>query len=129
MDGRQGGWDTPFFSSSFAHFTSFQTRVRPNGLRYPLVGGRGQRRFAGPSLKPRKLLENAQTPTSRVHAVLGGIEFPALTDASNSFNINDLMGYSLIDASVTSPVATNKQCLWQWLGTMRLLIGQQRVRM
>ena len=42
-----------------------------NGLRYPLVGGTRQRYFIGTSLKPRKLLENAQTPTSRVHAVLG----------------------------------------------------------
>jgi hypothetical protein len=35
------------------------------------VGGTRQRRFAGISLKPHKLPENAQTPTSRVHAVLG----------------------------------------------------------
>jgi len=45
----------------------------PNGLRYPLVGGTRQRYFAGTNFKPRKLLENAQTPTSRVHAVLGGL--------------------------------------------------------
>ena len=70
MDGRQEGWDTPFFSSSFAHYTSFQTRVRPNGLRYPLVGGTSERHFDGANSKPRKMLENAQTPTSRVHAVL-----------------------------------------------------------
>ena len=31
-----------------------------------------QRHFAGTSFKPRKLLENAQSPTRRVHAVLGG---------------------------------------------------------
>jgi hypothetical protein len=43
----------------------------PNGWRYPLVGGIRQRPFAGTNLKPRKVLENAQTPTSRVHAVLG----------------------------------------------------------
>jgi len=42
-----------------------------NGLRYPLVGGTRQRHFAGTNSKPRKLPENAQTPTSRVHAVLG----------------------------------------------------------
>ena len=42
----------------------------PNGLRYPLVGGTGERRFTGINFKPRKVLENAQTPTSRVHAVL-----------------------------------------------------------
>jgi hypothetical protein len=44
---------------------------RANGLRYPLVGGTRQRYFAGTHSKLRKLLENAQTPTSRVHAVLG----------------------------------------------------------
>jgi len=42
-----------------------------NGLRYPLVGGTRQRHFDGTNLKPQKLLENAQTPTRRVHAVLG----------------------------------------------------------
>jgi hypothetical protein len=44
----------------------------PNGWRYPLVGGTRQRHFDGTRFKPRKLLENAQTPASRVHAVLGG---------------------------------------------------------
>jgi len=44
----------------------------PNGLRYRLVGGLRKRHFDGANSKPRKLLENAQTPTSRVHAVLGG---------------------------------------------------------
>ena len=43
----------------------------PNGWRYPLVGGTRLRHFAGTNFKPNKLLENAQTPTSRVHAVLG----------------------------------------------------------
>ena len=46
---------------------------RANGERYPLVGGMRERRFAGTSLKPPKLPENAQTPTSRVHAVLGNL--------------------------------------------------------
>jgi hypothetical protein len=41
-----------------------------NGLRYPLVGGTRQRRFDGTNSKPRKLPKNAQTPISRVHAVL-----------------------------------------------------------
>ena len=50
-------------------------------MRYPLVGGTRERRFAGTNSKPRKLPENAQTPTTmaptfsvgdRVHAVLGG---------------------------------------------------------
>src|SRR6266508_6795128 len=44
---------------------------RANGLRYPLVGGTRQRHFDGIQLEAKKLLENAQTPTSRVHAVLG----------------------------------------------------------
>jgi hypothetical protein len=43
---------------------------RPNGMRYPLVGGTRQCHFDGTNLKPCKRLENAQTPTSRVHAVL-----------------------------------------------------------
>jgi len=43
----------------------------PNGWRYPRVGGTGERYFAGTDSKPHKLPENAQTPTRRVHAVLG----------------------------------------------------------
>ena len=49
----------------------------PNGVRYPLVGGTRQRHFDGTSLKPRKVHKNAATPTSRVHAVLGGFHFLA----------------------------------------------------
>jgi len=48
-------------------------QLSSNGLRYPLVGGTRERRFAGTSLEPRNMLENAQTPTSRVHAVLGSV--------------------------------------------------------
>ncbi len=40
-------------------------------MRYLQVGGTRQRHFDGTNLEPRKLSENAQTPTSRVHAVLG----------------------------------------------------------
>jgi len=43
----------------------------PYGLRYPLVGETRERHFAGTSLKPCKVPENAQTPTNRVHALLG----------------------------------------------------------
>jgi len=39
----------------------------PNGLRYPQVGGTRPRHFDGTSFKPRKRLENAQSPTSQVH--------------------------------------------------------------
>jgi len=44
-----------------------------NGWRYPLVGEMRQRRFDGTDFKLRKVLENAQSPTSRVHAVLGNL--------------------------------------------------------
>jgi hypothetical protein len=44
-----------------------------NGLRYPLVGGTRPRHFDGTSFKPNKLPENAPTPTSRVHALLGAL--------------------------------------------------------
>jgi len=47
-------------------------KARANGWRYLRVGGRRQRLFAGTHSKPRKLPENAVTPTRRVHAVLGG---------------------------------------------------------
>ncbi len=40
-------------------------------MRYLRVGGTRQSRFAGTSLQPRKLPENAASPTRRVHAVLG----------------------------------------------------------
>jgi hypothetical protein len=43
----------------------------PNGLRYLLVGGMRKHYFVGINFKPRKMLENAQTPTSQVHAMLG----------------------------------------------------------
>jgi len=58
------------FHSQALYVISSQT---PNGLRHPLVGGTRQRYFVGASSKPRKLLENAQSPTSRVHAVLGNL--------------------------------------------------------
>ena len=41
-------------------------------MRYPLVGGTRHRHFDGTNPEPKKLPENAQTPTRRVHAVLGG---------------------------------------------------------
>jgi hypothetical protein len=33
-----------------------------------------ERHFAGTNLKPRKVLENAQTPRRRVHALLGSFD-------------------------------------------------------
>jgi hypothetical protein len=43
----------------------------PNGWRYPLVGGTGQRHFDGTNFKPKKLLENAQTPTTMAPMLVG----------------------------------------------------------
>jgi len=45
--------------------------MRANGWCYPLVGGMRERHFDGTHFKPRERLENAATPTSGVHAVLG----------------------------------------------------------
>ncbi len=45
----------------------------PNGMRYLRVGGTRGRHFAGTSFEPRKRLENAASPTRRVHAVLGAL--------------------------------------------------------
>jgi hypothetical protein len=60
----------------------------PNGWRYPLVGGTRQHRFDGINFKPRKLLKNAQTPTSRVHAVLGaGMECQRFCSRTNTKSI------------------------------------------
>jgi len=56
--------------SQLKFYFDHQSRL-PNGWRYPLVGGTRQHHFAGTNFKPRKLPENAQTPTSRVHAGLG----------------------------------------------------------
>jgi len=56
----------------------------PNGLRYPLVGGTRQRRFDGTNLKPRKLPENAPTPISRVHAVLGAFGLRKTLELKNT---------------------------------------------
>ncbi len=53
--------------------SKFLMKELPNGERYPRVGGTRQRHFAGTSLEPHKMLENAATPTRRVHAVLGGL--------------------------------------------------------
>jgi hypothetical protein len=59
----------------------FVGKERANGLRYPLVGGTRERHFDGTNSKPRKLPENAQTPTSRVHALLGGKALGAIMAA------------------------------------------------
>ena len=42
---------------------------RPDGWRYPLVGGTRQRHFDGTRSKPRKLPENAPTPTTMAPAL------------------------------------------------------------
>ena len=58
---------------AFAHGLGSRKSMLANGLRYLRVGGRRQRRFAGTNLKPRKRLENAASPTRRVHAVLAAV--------------------------------------------------------
>src|SRR6266511_367174 len=67
------GWKNllVFFVLTPGRHTAYFLEKLPNGLRYPLVGGTRQHHFDGTDFKPRKLPENAQTPTSRVHAVLG----------------------------------------------------------
>ena len=67
----------------------------PNGLRYPRVGGMRQRHFDGINFKPRKLLENAATPTRRVHAVLGGFRIQDRS-AENELRLAILHGPLLI---------------------------------
>ena len=74
------------YSEAFLHH-----KGSSNGLRYPLVGGVRERHFAGTNLKPNKLLKNAQTPTSRVHAVLGAFSvlkpvFSTLVFGSNKLD-------------------------------------------
>ena len=60
--------------SSFCARTPLKKKnLLANGERYPLVGGMRKRHFDGTSFKPHKLPENAQTPTSRVHALLGNL--------------------------------------------------------
>ncbi len=44
----------------------------PNGVRYPLVGGTRQLHFDGINFKPRKALENAQTPTTMAPVLFRG---------------------------------------------------------
>jgi len=58
-------------SFDYATESALILKERANGMRYPLVGGTRERRFDGTNFKPQKMLENAATPTSRVHAVLG----------------------------------------------------------
>ena len=59
--------------------------VAANGWRYPLVGETRQRHFAGTNSKPRELPDNAQTPTSRVHAVLARLGRAARTQLALAF--------------------------------------------
>jgi hypothetical protein len=71
----------------------------PNGLRYRRLGGRREHQFAGIHLKPRKVLENAQTPRRRVHAVLGGLARPR----QRRCNVNSVRNFYqlLLDSCLT----------------------------
>ena len=55
-----------------------QALKRANGVRYLRVGGTRERCFDGTNFQPRKLLENAVTPTRRVHTVLGCNSLPRI---------------------------------------------------
>jgi len=59
-----------------------------NGLRYPLVGGTRQRRFAGTNFKPRNVPENAQTPTSMAPAKFAGDRVQPVVGALMACNIH-----------------------------------------
>jgi hypothetical protein len=61
----------PNFNPKFETCIANSKPPAPNGSRYPLVGGTRERHFIGTNSMPRKMPENAQTPTSQVHAVLG----------------------------------------------------------
>src|SRR5215216_28768 len=63
-----------FAFSMLVSLQNYSYPKRANGSRYPLVGGTRESCFDGTNFKPRKLPENAQSPTRRVHAVLGGVE-------------------------------------------------------
>ena len=67
-------------------------------MRYPAGGRDENRHFDGTSLKPRKLLKNAPTPTSRVHAVLGGL-LPARDNVLHCFIIYQGFGVATSVAS------------------------------
>jgi hypothetical protein len=51
----------------------FELSEAPNGWRYRRLGGLRERHFDGTNSKLRKVLENAQTPRRRVHAVLAAV--------------------------------------------------------
>jgi hypothetical protein len=54
------------------HFFCYRCYCSPQ-LALPAGGREETMLFYGTNLEPRKLPENAQTPTSRVHAVLGAV--------------------------------------------------------
>jgi len=60
-----------WISTVWAHLLLSFSISWHNGERYLRVGGTRSRHFDGTTCKPRKSLENAATPTRRVHAVLG----------------------------------------------------------
>jgi len=56
-----------FIEFRFTSSSTLQNHRVPNGWRYPLVGGRRQRRFDGNTLAP------AYFAGDRLHAVLGAL--------------------------------------------------------
>jgi hypothetical protein len=68
-----------------ARVLSFFSTLDTASNRYLLAGGMRERHFAVTSLEPRKLLENAATPTCRVHLrMMAGDHFPPKKPSSKS---------------------------------------------
>ncbi len=63
-------------------------------MRYLRVGGTRECHFAGTSFKPRNLPENAETPTRRVHEVLGiYTEREPCADRSHYYHPDKIIAY------------------------------------
>ena len=106
-----------------SQFNQFQFSAgRTNGLRhrprrgYPRVGGRRQRCFDGTHFKPRKLPGNAQTPTRRVHAVLGSFfttGFPLLFAYDNCLNTSGFCS-AILNKATAGPLGLRLPCSQSW---------------
>jgi len=64
-------------------------------MRYILVGGTRQRHFDGTSFKPRKLLENAQTPTTTPALACGASVAPVLYRGSGARCVGQFLTFSV----------------------------------
>ena len=85
-------------------------RYAPSGV---LVGGTRQRDFAGTNSEPRKLPENAPTPTTmapalfagdRVHAVLAALR-PSFPPGKETYHLNGRLKAPFLCQYISSPIA------------------------